>query len=442
MQSKDWFRVHSFTGVVTGLLLFLICWSGTFAVLAQEFDWLLTPEERVAAADTRQSWGQLEAAVLQAYPAAQIRWLIAPLYAQSAAHAVIDLPEQPMVRVYLDPYSGEVLGHYSYFNLQSFFRSLHMNLFEMRGFGDYLVAFSGVVVMLSLVAALMFYKRWWQRFLTFRPGRGRALWSEVHKLGGLWSLWFVLVIGSTGVWYLFEMARYDIGDGKVAFAGTGDYALNRIVAEGEGPRLPLDELIGHAQAARPDLQIRQVRPNEGEGLVYVDGQSEHWLVRDRANQLLLNAATGQVIYNQVAVDLPAYWRWSDTADPLHFGDFGTSKLIWFGFGLLFCALILTGIYLHACRLTRGGRSSSSHQWRGLQLALGVTWVITGACVPFGLYQAAQWYGPRIAGVAQRPELAPGVLLFIAVWVTLTVAILAGFSWLLLKPGVRGRIAAV
>ena len=436
MSNRVWFRVHSFTGVITGLLLFVICWSGTFAVMSNEFDWLVTPEARVESGGPVQSWGTIADAVQAAYPSAVVGWLSAPLHPASAAQVGVDLPQQSAVWVYVDPATAEIQGARSYLNLQRFFRSFHYNLF-LPEVGLYLVSLFGVTMLVSLVAALVFYKRWWRRFFKLPRGRGRAFWSETHKLAGLWSVWFLLVIGVTGVWYLFEAGRADFGDGKASFAGSGDFAVHGIPAATSDPALPLlplDALVERAGELRPDLALRHIFL--GEDTAIFQGQAGYLLVRDRANQLHLDRRTGALVYDQTPHDYSLYWRWSDTADPLHFGDFGGlwSKGIWFVFGLLLSGLILTGTWLHAHRLAREAGNRARHRWPGTAAALAVSLLVLAATVPFGLIEA-EGYGPLVGDSRQLPELAPGVAAVIAGWIALTLAILAAWVFLLWRPEV-------
>ena len=434
MTTRTWFRVHSFTGVITGLLLFVICWSGTFAVVSHELDWLITPEARVVSGGEPVSWGALQTAVQGAYPEAEIEQINAPLYRHSSAEVLIDLPDQKSVRVYVDPYSGDILGSHSDFNIQRFFRSFHMHLFIPNGVGSYLVMMFGITLLVSMLAPLFFYKRWWRRFFRFRSGRGHVLWSELHKLAGLWSLWFVFIIAVTGIWYLFEALRGDLGDGRMNYVEPA--GIVQVIATehpATAPLLPIDSLVAIAQRHWPELDIATVAEgwySKLEHSLYLEGQAGFPLVRERANQMHLDRVTGEVLWQNSASDLPLYWLWSNMADPLHFGDFAGlwSKALWFLFGLILSGLILTGTYLHVRRLAN--KAGERHRWPGTAAAIIVTLIVLAASVPYGFHEAREYYGPTIDGVKLLPTLAPGVTVLLFGWVALTVAIIAGWVWML------------
>nr|WP_276611191.1 PepSY-associated TM helix domain-containing protein [Thioalkalivibrio sp. XN8] len=423
--------VHSCTGVAAGLVLFVICWSGTFAVFAHELDWLVTPQARVSPAENRTGWKEWEEAVRASRPGAEISGLEAPRYARSAAVAHIFDARGQARFVYVDPYRAAVLGDTSTYTLHRFLRNLHMSFF-MGSIGIYVVSVFALFLLLSMVSALFFYRRWWRRFFFMPRGRGHGYWSGLHRTTGLWSLPFVLLIGLTSVWYGFELLRVDAIDGKFSHAGVGDAAVRQIPAPAAeaGDPLPLATLLEQARAARPDLEIRQLGyAFYHEGALYLEGQAGHLLVRDRANQLHLDLRAGAVLYDQSAGRLPLYWRWSETADPLHFGDFGGlwTKSLWFLFGLMLSGLILTGAWLHAGRLLRD--SDQRYRWRIMTPALAASAGLLALATWAGLDQAAV-YGYTVDGVAHRPDLAPGVRWFMLAWLLATFAIIGGWFWLL------------
>lgn len=430
-RARLFFLVHSCIGVTTGLVLFVICWSGTFAVFAHEIDWLVTPQARVQPGGEHAGWDAWLQAVRESHPEAAIVALKAPRYARSAATALIVDGRDQSRFVYIDPYRAVVQGSTSTYTSHRFLRNLHMSFF-MASTGIYIVSVFAVFLLLSMVSALYFYRRWWRRFLFLPRGRGHGYWSGLHRTTGLWSLLFVLLIGLTSVWYLVEMLRMDVIDGKFSHAGAGDTAIHQIPAPAADPAtpLPLEVLLDKARTARPDLEIGQLGFGfYHEGALYLEGQADHLLVRDRANQLHLDMSTGEVLYDQSADRLPLYWRWSETSDPLHFGDFGGlwSKSIWFAFGVLLCGLILSGAWLHAGRLLRG--AEQRYRWRVMPTALLASVGLFALATHAGIDQAAV-YGYNENGVKQLPDLAAGVQWFMAGWLALTLAIVGAWLWLL------------
>ena len=178
------------------------------------------------------------------------------------------------------------------------------------------------------------------------------------------------------------------------------------------------------------MDVRTVNPNS-DGYFYVDGQAGHVLVRHRANKLLLDRFTGAPVYDQNASALPVYWRLSDTADPLHFGDFGglPTKLIWFVFGAGLSGLALTGTYLHVKRLERD-KNGRAH-WPGTLSAVAATYILIGASMAEG-WGFVKRLGPMVDGVRHWPQAPFGVIVIIVLWSLLTLFILAVWTLLVVK----------
>lgn len=424
-----WFDWHSWIGVCFGLMLFTICWSGAFAALSQELDWLVTPSARSASFAGDIDFSGIFAAVKQQFPNARIEFLQQPLYSVFAATVDIITEQGERRIVHVDPATLEVTGSQSIFTIERFFREYHEALFGFYGVGKFIITACAVPLILAMISALLFYRRWWHRFFELRTGKSSvSFWSSLHKLAGLWSLWFVVLISLTGGWYLFEEGRYKLGDGKFADVDSFPLAVNILPKLQTPPdqRLPFHDLLVRAQTTRPDMRITGVYPNRG-GYFYVIGQAGDVLVRDRANKIYLDPRTGEVVFNQYADDLSVYWRWSDMVDPLHFGAFGglATKVLWFVFGLVLSGLALSGAWLHMKKRQRSRKAGQ--KWRGTLMMAGAFTLLPLASLPI-MWMYLVRIGPKIDGHRQLAELPIGVTAFVGLWLLTTFSIKLIWLW--------------
>ncbi|MEM0909604.1 MAG: PepSY-associated TM helix domain-containing protein [Pseudomonadota bacterium] len=442
MSRKTSYRIHSFTGVFTGLMLFIICWSGSFAVIAYELDWLVIPEMRSSGNGERISWGTVEDSVKSEFPGARVRFIMAPQYDNANYEAIVSMPDYKTIRrVFVDAYSGEVRGEQSFYNTWKFFSNFHRDLF-LGKFGEYFATFFSFVLFVSLLSAIVFYRHWWKRFFRLPRGEGRAYWSELHRLAGLWSLWFIAIIALTGAWYFYEHAKYDVG-GNLNYIDVEPYGSVQI-PEPANSRLTrplsLDGAVNTAKATWPELEISLIAYGWYSGNrdnVYLQGQTNFPLLRDRANQIHVNTKTGEVLWQNEWNELPTYWVVSNMADPLHFGDFAGlyGKIVYFIFGIALSGIILTGTWMHIKRLVRSG--DDRHQWLGVNLSIALSICILIAATYFAIQDALK-LSSTVEGVPSVAPLAPGVAAALGVWVLVTITIIAAWSLLLWRPSLFVR----
>jgi uncharacterized iron-regulated membrane protein len=354
-------RLHQYCGLKLSLLLSFVLLTGTLATISREIDWLLTPALRASTAPAvPASWGALYDAAASAAPGGAVEEIAAPAGWGFASEALVADAQGVRRFVYLDPVTARVQGTGPYLNARRVLRDLHRHLFLPGSIGLPLVSSLSLVLLVLLVTSLLVYKKWWRGFRRWprpmkRAGEGRRYVGDLHRLAGLWSLWFLALIGATGLWYFAEWAGAEAPD-PLAAEATGGAAV-------DGSRLDL--LVARARQALPDLDVRAIAIDPDKG-VFVQGQAAAMLVRDEANAVLLDAPSGRVLGAVRGEALSAHQRLSEAADPLHFGDWGglATRLLWFGFGLLLTLLSGTGALVYALRLQREqGWNVATGLWR-------------------------------------------------------------------------------
>ncbi|CAD5108568.1 PepSY-associated TM helix domain-containing protein [Zestomonas carbonaria] len=355
-----WFDIHSWAGLKFSLLMTFVCLTGTLAVFAHEIDWLLHEEIQVTPQARTASWGDMLEAIQTRYPDWTLDYLAAPEGPRFAAMATMVTGDGERRFVWVDPYLGQVTGDTGWLSAQRILRTSHRHLLLPTRIGVPLVSALSLLLLLSLISSLYIYKHWWRGFFTWpRGGRPRRLWGDVHRLAGVWSLWFVVLMAATGFWYLVESLG---GDAAVP-------ALAR-QAQSERPATPLDpasvdRAVTEARRLWPAFEVRGLYPSPDGSSLRLAGQAQAWLVRDRANVLVFDLRQGLLRGQFDARDMSLHQRIAEMADPLHFGTFMglSSKLLWFLFGAALTALSVTGVYLYGLRSIEALRSRQRREQR-------------------------------------------------------------------------------
>jgi uncharacterized iron-regulated membrane protein len=282
-------------------------------------------------------------------------------------------PDETRTRyIYLHPVTGEFLGTGHWFSVQRVLRNLHRHLMLPTRYGVPLVSSLAIVMLATFVTSFVIYKRWWQGF--FKPlrfERPRRAWGDAHRLAGVWSLPFLLLMILTGLWYLVESLGGDAP--RLGPPPQRGSELGTIEAAALLPRS-----LAAAHEAFPGLHIERVLfPTESAAEFRIEGQYRAVLVRARANAVSTDPVSGTVRSVVDGRELSIHQRISEMADPLHFGDFAGlwTKVIWFLFGMLLTGLAISGAVIYALRIAaaRGHAASQAAMppsittriWRGM-----------------------------------------------------------------------------
>ena len=371
-RTKLWFLVHSWLAMPIWLFVFFVCLTGSIATVSQEIVWLIDPAVRANQPSDKTrilNYAEIIDVVHQASPQVYIERITRPVKSQFALSAVVSYPDSTTATVYINPYTGAIQGTASGFDFRQFIRAVHGwlllpfdNGYTFYSFGWYIVSFLGIPMLLSLITGLVVYKRFWRGFFSprLRFNRGsRVFWGDFHRLAGIWSIPFILIISVTGIWFLIQAALFD-NSISISSDGPPIYVAREDVPSsiGDEPAMisPSDAVAVVTQAY-PNVTAERVSvPGNTYNHYVVDGRSQRYpLIIERFS---VNPYNGNIEKAKRLSDHTSLELVTESMRPLHTGDFVglTLKLVYFFFGLLLTMMVFSGMTIWTKRTFKASQA--------------------------------------------------------------------------------------
>ncbi|RZJ60788.1 MAG: PepSY domain-containing protein [Acidovorax sp.] len=339
------FVLHSWAGIVTGLLMFIVCFSGAVVVFKNEIDLWANPSlAQLPRSDKPASLDVVLTQLHTRYPGAMVETIALPDAVNPSYFAFVrerGAPASTRTKVALRSDTGTVVGPVDS-QLGQYLRMLHVFLF----FGPrWIVGFLGAAMLVLIVTGIVIHRKILAELFTQRWGRSfRVVMSDLHKSAGIWGLFFHILIATTGAWMglapLFEQGYKYVTTASSSTSSTDAAKAPKPTRKAAGDAAEpvrmqsLDALYATAQQAVPGLEARYVSlrrwGTDTAEASFTGNLGGHLASTARVD---IHAATG--VPRKVHDPRTAgFWSLvNGLMEPLHFGDFGGLALKWLYFFL-------------------------------------------------------------------------------------------------------------
>lgn len=346
------FALHSWLGLSSGIFLLLLGLSGSALVFMKEIDEKLHAAQlQVNPAGPALPLDQVYRQIASRHPnLAGIAWLNPDaaanrawefrLYQNDGRISTYDLG-----LISINPYTGAVIREGKLRDLNPSFMhwliQFHWS-FQLGIPGLLLATVFGMTMLLSMITGLIIYRKFVWRVLLFRvPIKGnnwRTRTSSLHRVIGVWTLLFNVIIFFTGFW--MNMFAMDPGYWKKQLTIAPPNTLSTV---------SMDKLLSVAKAEMPGLMIRNIylptQPGKdfrASGMLHGELELFH-----NGNSVSLDPQSAKLTALQRFEDLGFWSKLESSFMPLHTGSFGNAalKMLYVLMGLMPGLMSITGALL-------------------------------------------------------------------------------------------------
>jgi uncharacterized iron-regulated membrane protein len=338
---KTALKVHLWLGIISSLFVFVICLSGSFFVFADELVQYRDKKiARVEAVGAHMDFEVLLKRVKIKYPKTKLFQSIIYKDKEKALLFVGMNKEKGLFYIYVNPYTGDIVGESRLISVFFMLAQFHRSLF-LGKVGTYIVRISTIIFLIELITGIVI---WWPKkpnkkyfrysFTLKRKGSFVSRMIDVHRVLGLYFLAVMLLLSVTGIGLALNSGHahsHGHTTNEESQQNKTPFALSKII----------NNLMDHEGVKAVKIQIWGMEHNP---VIQVTAGTRIGIITYKGKTHLINRMTGQEVRDNGTLKKIEF---SNTMRNLHTGSwlgwFG--KIITFCSGLAGCIVTVTGVLI-------------------------------------------------------------------------------------------------
>jgi|GEM_PF-631737 len=372
------YDLHSWAGITLGLVVFIVCFSGAFALFDNEIKTWEDPALRVAVSEspaeineTFNTWledqtGGAETEFVRLdYPTTHAPYYFGVVHWHDADDNHLDAEQR------WDANTGAPIairgGGLSEWILDFHRDFMWPDMLGGRTVGRSLVGIVGIVLMLAILTGIIAHTKIREEAYSMRLKRSQRLkWQDSHKVVGLWGLPFYIMIAFTGA-YLGVIVIVSQLIAAIAYKGDVEALVAAVLgpdAEPAGQQvqmISLDDLREMQHPASGKTPYMVIMRNYGDTAAEFEMFYKGSTRLTFADVTYINGATGEPSPPNEFREETGAMRVANAVTPLHYGTYGGIwlKLLYFVLGLSLAVVTALGSMMWIERRKHGNEGEKT-----------------------------------------------------------------------------------